>query len=449
MAQLWHATLLLLFLSLTVVHSLHFNLIHKYSVHSPLFPGNLTEVNKVQRLYEGDMARARFLRPSLFGLNYSVELLRPNLKAERYNYLIEVFIGTPARRKYYLVFDTASAVVWLQCKPCIHCWKQDTQIFHPAKESSSFEPIPCNHTLCDLTEPGWKCVKGKCHYTLEYGEGSSSRGILASETLGFASEGPGKESVRNFVFGCANDNRGFQAHEEFSGIFGLNTDRWSPANQLTDLIGGRFSYCFSPIVSHNQPPSRLKFGNEAVLRGPRVKTINIVRLPAEEIYQYPLPLSDVSVAGRRLGFKRGDFAIRKRADGHMVGGFIIDSGSTHTAFSTGGPYERITAAFRAYFRPFKLQPSKHRLFDVCYRLPREGFKGQLPSMTLHFGDHADYIVQPKYTMVEVARNTLCVAITSYPGFSLLGLYHQYDYHFSFNVKEMFLSFVPADCSKVV
>nr|CAD1826659.1 unnamed protein product [Ananas comosus var. bracteatus] len=318
MAQLWHAAFLLLFLPSTVVHSLHFNLIHKYSVHSPLFPGNLTEEKKVQRLYEGDMARARLLRSSLFGLNYSVEHLRPNLKAESGIYLIEVFIGTPARRKYYLVFDTASAVLWLQCKPCIHCWKQDTKIFHPAKESSSFDPIPCNHTLCDLKEPGWKCVRGKCHYSLTYGEGSASRGILASETLGFASEGSSRtESVRNFVFGCANDNRGFQAHEKFSGIFGLNMQPWSLTNQLSGLIGGRFSYCLSPMTGHKHPPSRLKFGNEAVLRGPGVKTIHIVRLPTA--VSYPLPLSDVSVGGRRLGFKPEDFAVRKRADGRMGG----------------------------------------------------------------------------------------------------------------------------------
>nr|CAD1826656.1 unnamed protein product [Ananas comosus var. bracteatus] len=440
-----HIFLLLLFPSLTVVHSLHLNLIHKYSIHSPLFPGNLTNSEMAQRLYAGDRARARLLRPSLSGLNYSIERLRPNLKGDPSSYMVELTIGTPARRKYHLVMDTGSRILWMQCKPCIHCWKQKVPIFDPGKESSSFDPIPCNHTLCDLSKPGWKCVKGRCHYSIKYTEGSSTEGVLASETLGFASDGPQKEFVRNFIFGCAHDSRDFTLSKEHSGILGLNMNRLSLPSQLSGQIGGRFAYCLSPLTNNAHPPSRLKFGDEAVLKGPQVKTIPFVHVPNEMIYY--LALSDVSVANRRLRFKPEDFAVRKEG-GHLKGGFIIDTGSTYTIFSNGGPYERISEAFVEYFKPFKLRRTKYSPFEVCYKVPRKGFKGSLPSMTLHFVGGVDYVVQPTNIVEEMEENTICVAITSLPDMSILGVYQQFNYHFSYNVKEMSLSFAPADCSRI-
>nr|CAD1836555.1 unnamed protein product [Ananas comosus var. bracteatus] len=361
--------------------------------------------------------------------------------------MVEIYIGTPARRKYYLVMDTASDILWMQCKPCIRCWKQSKPIFHPVKESSSFDPIRCNHTLCDLGRPGWKCVKGQCHYSIGYGDGSSSKGILAFETLGFASDRHQKEFVRNFIFGCANDNRDPAMTKEQSGVFGLNMEPLSLARQLLELIGGRFSYCLPPFKSNKQPLSRLKFGDEAILRGPQVRTIRIIHAPT--LITYLLPLSDVSVAGHRLGFKSKDFAIHKNDHGNVRGGFIIDSGTSFTAFKSGGPYERIIETFKAYFEPFKLRPTNSELFEVCYVLPHEGFKETLPSMTLHFSGGVDYLVPPNNVVVKLGVNKLCVAIRSFPEASILGERNQFNYHFSYNIKEKLLSFAPADCSRVV
>ncbi|XP_020112120.1 aspartic proteinase nepenthesin-1-like [Ananas comosus] len=333
------------------------------------------------------MARARLLRLSLLGLNYSVEHLRFSLKAQPHVYMVELYIGTPAKRKYYLVMDTSSDILWMQCKPCIHCWKQTMPIFHPTKESSSFDPIPCNHTLCDLNDPDKKCVKGQCHYNIDYNEGSSSRGVLGSETLGFSSDRSQKDVVRKFVFGCANDNKGFSMPKELSGVFGLDME--------------------------------------------------------------PLSLANISVAGHRLGFTPNDFALRKDARGLVRGGFFIDSGSTYTALSTGGPYERIREAFRAHFKQLKLRSANHSSFEVCYRVPHKGVKGALPSLTVHFSGGVDYTVAPQNVMEEMEKNIICVGIVGRPNMSVLGEHYQYNHHFSYNVREKRLSFAPADCSRVV
>ena len=56
-------------------------------------------------------------------------------------YFTRLGVGTPP--KYlYMVLDTGSDVVWLQCKPCTKCYSQTDQIFDPSK-SKSFAGIPC------------------------------------------------------------------------------------------------------------------------------------------------------------------------------------------------------------------------------------------------------------------------------------------------------------------
>nr|CAD1826655.1 unnamed protein product [Ananas comosus var. bracteatus] len=198
---------LLLTLSSTIVCSLHLNLIHKHSIHSPLFPGNLTaDVERQLRLYADDEARAQLLENKALTSQLQRKHLRPHVAADKFLYMVELSIGTPSgdeeRRKYYMVLDTGSGIVWLQCEPCIHCWNQITPIFDPSEDSTTFAPIPCNHPLCNLRQPTFKCVNNQCHYSIRSLTPSFSKGVLASETLAFASSAGSArtESVHHFVF---------------------------------------------------------------------------------------------------------------------------------------------------------------------------------------------------------------------------------------------------------
>ncbi|KAL6220331.1 hypothetical protein ACLB2K_008087 [Fragaria x ananassa] len=54
----------------------------------------------------------------------------------------------------YMVLDTGSDVVWLQCAPCKRCYSQTDPVFDPRK-SSSFSSLPCSSPLCrHLDSPG-------------------------------------------------------------------------------------------------------------------------------------------------------------------------------------------------------------------------------------------------------------------------------------------------------
>lgn len=278
---------------------------------------------------------------------------------------------------------------------------------------------------------------------------ATSKGVLASETLGFASSAGSArtEFVRHFILGCARDNRQFSLPARVAGVFGLNMEPPSPASQMEGRIGGRFAYCLPRFTGHAQPPSRLKFGDEAILRDPHVKTLQFVHVHGK--FRYYLPLIDVSIADRRIGFAPGAFAVRRQGQ-TTRGGFIIDTGTTYTRFITGGPYKQIMEAFKQYFKPFKLRKAKSTApgsLKLCYKIPRTGFTA-FPSMTLHFNEGNDLVVQPPNEVVQT-ENKFCIAVGGLLMVSVLGAYQQHDYKISYDVRNKALSYVSADCNLVV
>ncbi|KAL6202957.1 hypothetical protein ACLB2K_026661 [Fragaria x ananassa] len=70
-------------------------------------------------------------------------------------YFTGIGIGVGSPPKYlYMVLDTGSDVVWLQCAPCKRCYSQTDPVFDP-RISSSFSSLPCSSPLCrHLDSPG-------------------------------------------------------------------------------------------------------------------------------------------------------------------------------------------------------------------------------------------------------------------------------------------------------
>lgn len=76
-------------------------------------------------------------------------------------YFIRVSVGTPPK-SMYLVLDTGSDILWLQCAPCTNCYHQTDAVFDPSR-SSSYSPLGCNSRLClNLDVSG--CSANKCLY---------------------------------------------------------------------------------------------------------------------------------------------------------------------------------------------------------------------------------------------------------------------------------------------
>lgn len=82
-------------------------------------------------------------------------------------YFIRVGVGTPAREQY-LVIDSGSDVIWLQCIPCTQCYSQSDPIFDPSS-SSSFSAVTCGSRVCHLVT-GTSCDNSdeSCWYIYVY-----------------------------------------------------------------------------------------------------------------------------------------------------------------------------------------------------------------------------------------------------------------------------------------
>uniref|UniRef100_A0A6V7QY66 Peptidase A1 domain-containing protein n=1 Tax=Ananas comosus var. bracteatus TaxID=296719 RepID=A0A6V7QY66_ANACO len=392
-------------------------MIHRDSIYSPLYPGNLTAEEHMDRLYNYTTLRAKMIesRMSSAALDYNTTRVQPRVEFVPTLYVLELVIGTPRharehRKARYLMMDTSSGLVWLQCQPCIHCWSPPAVVFDP-RTSQSFAPVPCNHPLCDLRIPHqFQCINHQCHYTYMYGHPSLTRGVLATETFGFASDRGGFEFVHNFAFGCSHDSQNFNSlGSVVSGIAGFNRKRTSFLSQMNQgQANGKFVYC---LQRETNRPSVLKFGENAVLHGPHVK-----KVPFEDIHSeidYFVSLIDVSVENRRVGFPPGTFRVRIE-HGVLKGGFFIDSGSAYSSFNTGGPYERVKNTFEEYFSSVQ--------------------------------NGSDFMAPPE-NVVVIDQRCFCVMIGKSQTVNTLGAYQQRNYQMSFDIQSRTISYAPADCTR--
>ncbi|KAA8520755.1 hypothetical protein F0562_014973 [Nyssa sinensis] len=125
-------------------------------------------------------------------------------------YFTRLGIGTP-QQDAYMVLDTGSDVVWIQCSPCQKCYTQTDPIFDPTK-SASFVGLTCGSPLClRLDERGCN-PQQRCLYRVSYGDRIRLPvGELSTETLTFW-----RTRVDKVAIGCGHDNEGL-----FAGAAGL------------------------------------------------------------------------------------------------------------------------------------------------------------------------------------------------------------------------------------
>jgi hypothetical protein len=61
-------------------------------------------------------------------------------------YLVKLGIGTP-QHFFSAAIDTATDLVWMQCQPCVSCYRQLDPVFNP-RLSSSYAVVPCRSDTC-------------------------------------------------------------------------------------------------------------------------------------------------------------------------------------------------------------------------------------------------------------------------------------------------------------
>ncbi|KAF8413346.1 hypothetical protein HHK36_001325 [Tetracentron sinense] len=345
-------------------------------------------------------------------------------------YFTRLGVGTPP--KYvYMVLDTGSDIVWIQCTPCRKCYSQADPVFDPAN-SQSFAGVSCESPLCRKLDVSGCNQRRLCLYQVSYGDGSFTAGEFSTETLTFRGRKIGRVAL-----GCGHDNEGLFVGA--AGLLGLGRGNLSFPSQAGRRFGRKFSYCLVDRTSSTSKPSSVVFGDSAVsesavftpmLRNPRLDTF------------YYVELTGISVGGRRVP-NITDSLFKLDAAGN--GGVIIDSGTSVTRL-TQPAYVALRDAFRAGAAELKHSPG-FSLFDTCYDL-MDKTEVKVPAIVMHFGGGADVSLPATNYLVPVDSNsTFCFAFAgTTSGLSIIGNIQQQGFRVEFDDAASRIWFSPRGCA---
>ncbi|PKI63965.1 hypothetical protein CRG98_015641 [Punica granatum] len=340
-------------------------------------------------------------------------------------YFVRIGVGSPARSQY-MVIDSGSDIVWVQCQPCSQCYRQSDPVFDPSA-SASFTGVSCGSAVCERVENAG-CHSGRCHYEVSYGDGSYTKGTLALETLTF-----GQAAVRNVAIGCGHMNRGMFVGA--AGLLGLGGGSLSFVGQLGGQTGGAFSYC---LVSRGTDSSgSLEFGRGAMPVGAAwVPLIRNLRAPSF----YYVGLAGLGVGGIRVPIAEDIFRLNELGDG----GVVMDTGTAVTRFPNSA-YEAFRDAFISQTTNLP-RASPVSIFDTCYNL--FGFVTlRVPTVSFYFSGGPILTLPARNFLIPVDDvGTFCLAFApSGSGLSIIGNIQQEGIQISFDGANGFVGFGPNVC----
>ncbi|KAK7258497.1 hypothetical protein RIF29_24076 [Crotalaria pallida] len=342
-------------------------------------------------------------------------------------YFTRLGVGTPARY-VYMVLDTGSDVVWLQCAPCRKCYSQTDRVFDPSK-SRSYAGIPCGAPLCRrLDTPGCNSKK-ICQYQVSYGDGSFTFGDFSTETLTFRGT-----RVARVALGCGHDNEGLFVGA--AGLLGLGRGRLSFPVQTGRRFNNKFSYCLVDR-SASSKPSSVVFGDSAVSRTARFTPL--IKNPKLDTFYY-VDLLGFSVGGAPV---RGISGSLFRLDQTGNGGVIIDSGTSVTRL-TRPAYIALRDAFRVGASHLKRAP-EFSLFDTCYDLSGQT-EVKVPTVVLHFRGADVSLPASNYLIPVDSSGSFCFAFAgTMNGLSIIGNIQQQGFRVVYDLAGSRVGFAPRGC----
>lgn len=340
-------------------------------------------------------------------------------------YFVRIGVGSPAKNQY-MVIDSGSDIVWVQCQPCSQCYHQSDPVFDPSL-SASFAGVPCSSTLCDRVDNSG-CNSGRCKYEVMYGDGSYTKGTMALETLTF-----GRTVVRNVAIGCGHSNRGMFTGA--AGLLGLGGGSMSLVGQLSGQTGGAYSYC---LVSRGTESSgSLEFGRGVLPVG--AAWVPLLRNPRAPSFYY-IGLSGLGVGGMQVPISEDVFRLTELGDG----GVVMDTGTAVTRLPTVA-YAALRDAFMTQTASLPRAPSVS-IFDTCYDL--NGFVTvRVPTVSFFLMGGPILTLPARNFLIPVdEKGTFCFAFAPSPtGLSIIGNIQQEGIQISFDGSNGFVGFGPNIC----
>ncbi|MBA0592627.1 protein ASPARTIC PROTEASE IN GUARD CELL 2 [Gossypium raimondii] len=340
-------------------------------------------------------------------------------------YFVRIGVGSPPKSQY-MVIDSGSDIVWVQCQPCNQCYRQSDPVFDPA-DSASYAGISCSSAVCDRIENSG-CNAGRCRYEVLYGDGSYTKGTLALETLTF-----GRTVVKNVAIGCGHINRGMFIGA--AGLLGLGGGSLSLVGQLGGQTGGAFSYC---LVSRGSDASgSLEFGRGAMPVG--AAWVPLLRNPQAPSFYY-VGLSGLGVGGIRVPVSEDIFQLTELG----YGGVVMDTGTAVSRFPTLA-YKALRDAFIAQTANLP-RISTVSIFDTCYKLS-DFVTIRVPTVSFYFSGGPILTLPASNFLIPVDDvGTFCLAFaSSTSGLSIIGNIQQEGIQISFDGANGFVGFGPNVC----
>nr|DAD36247.1 TPA_asm: hypothetical protein HUJ06_006887 [Nelumbo nucifera] len=334
-------------------------------------------------------------------------------------YFTRIGVGTPPRY-VYMVLDTGSDIVWIQCAPCRKCYTQADPMFDP-KKSRSFAGVSCGSPLCRRLDVSGCSQQRLCLYQVSYGDGSFTVGEFSTETLTFRGT-----KVGNVALGCGHDNEGLFVGA--AGLLGLGRGKLSFPSQAGRRFGRKFSYCLVDRQAAAVKPSSAVF--TPMLTNPRLDTF------------YYVELIGISVGGVRVP---GITASLFKMDSAGNGGVIIDSGTSVTRL-TRPAYVALRDAFRAGAIQLK-RAEGFSLFDTCYDLSGKTVV-KVPTVVMHFRGGADLSLPAANYLIPVDSNGIfCFAFAgTTSGLSIVGNIQQQGFRVVFDGASSRIGFAAHGCA---
>ncbi|KAL6552833.1 hypothetical protein OROHE_008197 [Orobanche hederae] len=304
-------------------------------------------------------------------------------------YLVRIGVGSPAVDQY-MVVDTGSDLVWVQCKPCRRCYHQSDQIFDP-KGSHSFSNVSCGSRVCEWVK------NPSCDAEMWLLDAGTRIGARLSERPGVWSR---------WRVHVVREPAGWGVYL----LFG------EPRRDLAWVVGVR-TFPF--------PRGRRMVTSASQHAGPSL---------------YYIGLSGLGVGGVGLPIPEDTF----RVTGMGYGGTIMDTGTVVTRFPTAA-YEALRDAFRR--RTANLpRASGVPLFDTCYDLSKFPTV-RVPTVSFFFSDGPVLNLAAGNFLIPVdGRGTFCFAFAPSPKkLTIIGNIQQEGIQISVDASNGHIGFGPNVC----
>ncbi|XP_010429875.1 PREDICTED: aspartyl protease family protein At5g10770-like [Camelina sativa] len=356
--------------------------------------------------------------------------LTSGINLKTLNYMVKVELGG---KNMTLIVDTGSDLTWVQCQPCRSCYNQQGPLYDPSV-SSSYKTVFCNSSTCEdlvaITDCGGYSgvVKTNCEYVVSYGDGSYTRGDLASESILL-----GDTKLENFVFGCGRNNKGLFGRA--SGLMGLGKSSVSLVSQTLKTFNGVFSYCLPSL--EDGASGSLSFGNDSSVykNSTSVTYTPLLQIPQLSSF-YILNLTGASIGGVEL------------ETSNFGRGILIDSGTVITRLPPS-IYQAVKTEFLKQFSGFPSAPS-YSILDTCFNLTSYG-DISIPTIKMIFQGNAELEVDVTgvFYFVKPDASLVCLALASLSyedEVGIIGNYQQKNQRVIYDTKQERLGIAGENCS---